>query len=234
MRILKFNLEGNTAFFKIPEVNSVCYFTYGNIHKPALLGLLGAIKGYKGYQQKYTDWPEYYTKLKDLKVSILPQPKDGYFHKKIQSFNNSVGYASTETGGNLIIKEQWIENPQWTIYVKLDNEASVSIAESILKNKCIYMPYLGKNDHPATITDVAAFEAEEADPTDKMIRCIMPENLAEFDYDEMTFKYEEFLPLALSKETNHYVSKKFILTDATAIYCKTVVYKDGENNIVFY
>ena len=39
MKALKFTLSGNTAFFKVSSVNSNCYFTYGNIHKPALLGI---------------------------------------------------------------------------------------------------------------------------------------------------------------------------------------------------
>ena len=49
MRSLKFIISGKTAFFKVPEVNAVHYFTYGNIHKPALLGILGAVAGYGGY-----------------------------------------------------------------------------------------------------------------------------------------------------------------------------------------
>ena len=62
MKALKFILSGKTAFFKVPMVNSVCYFTYGNIHKPALLGMFGAILGYKGYGYEITDFPEYYEK----------------------------------------------------------------------------------------------------------------------------------------------------------------------------
>ena len=52
MKALKFTLSGNTAFFKVPSVNSNCYFTYGNIHKPALLGIFGAILGYSGYMNQ--------------------------------------------------------------------------------------------------------------------------------------------------------------------------------------
>ena len=51
MEILRFTLSGRHAFFKKPEVNSYCYFTYGNIHKVALLGIFGAILGYGGYTQ---------------------------------------------------------------------------------------------------------------------------------------------------------------------------------------
>lgn len=84
MKALKFILSGKTAFFKVPMVNSVCYFTYGNIHKPALLGMFGAILGYKGYGYEITDFPEYYEKLKDVKISIVPNSENGYFNKKFQ------------------------------------------------------------------------------------------------------------------------------------------------------
>ena len=134
MNSLKFTIEGKTAFFKIPEVNAVQYFTYGNIHKPALLGILGAIMGYGGYtQQNEKDiFPEYYDKLKDLKVSILPFAGDGYFRKKTQNFNNSVGYASKEEGGNLIVSEQWLEEPKWTVYIELNCKEAEILADKLL------------------------------------------------------------------------------------------------------
>ena len=52
MRSVKFKLKGRNAFFKKPEVNTYCYFTYGQIHKMALLGIFGAILGYDGYGTK--------------------------------------------------------------------------------------------------------------------------------------------------------------------------------------
>ena len=39
METLKFTLTGQNAFFKKPDVNEYCYFTYGHIHKVALLGM---------------------------------------------------------------------------------------------------------------------------------------------------------------------------------------------------
>ncbi|MGL4991680.1 MAG: CRISPR-associated protein Cas5, partial [Sarcina sp.] len=51
MEVLKFRLFGETAFFKKPDVNSNVYFTYGSIHKVALLGMFGAIIGYSGYNK---------------------------------------------------------------------------------------------------------------------------------------------------------------------------------------
>jgi CRISPR-associated protein Cas5h len=49
MKALSFNLSGNFAHFKKPDVNSYAYFTYSHIHKVALLGIIGAILGLEGY-----------------------------------------------------------------------------------------------------------------------------------------------------------------------------------------
>ena len=97
MRILKFTLSGRNAFFKKPDVNSILYYSYGNIHKVALLGLFGAILGYDGYNKmKFHNqniknkknkkeegiiYPEFYDKLKDIKISISPN-NEGYFEKR--------------------------------------------------------------------------------------------------------------------------------------------------------
>lgn len=108
MEVLHFTLKGRAAFFKKPEVNSYVYFTYGNIHKVALLGMFGAILGYGGYTKKYNEtgkakqieesFPEFYEKLSKLKVAVRPNAEKGFIPKKIQAFNNSVGYASKEMG----------------------------------------------------------------------------------------------------------------------------------------
>ena len=120
MEILKFTLSGKQAMFKKPEVNAIYYYTYGQIHKPALLGMFGAILGYEGYNQQKSDkYPAYYQTLKSLQISILPNAQKGYFSKKISCFNNSVGYESREQGGNMIVKEKWLEYPSWAILVLL-------------------------------------------------------------------------------------------------------------------
>lgn len=239
MQALKFVLKGKTAFFKMPEVNTYYYFSYGNIHKPALMGLLGAVLGYKGYEQgickgQNTVYPEYYEKLKGLKISIVPRKKDGHFYRKIQSFNNSVGYASKEQGGNLIVKEQWLEDPEWTIYIQMDNEESKKLANKLLNQKCVYMPYLGKNDHPATIQDVEIMSLEKIDARDQKIHSLGVATTLEFDWDDFTYKYEEFLPITLKESTNHYQLEKFILTDALVMEAEASVYTDGVRNLVFY
>ena len=100
MEAVKFTLSGRNAFFKKPEVNAYYYFTYSHIHKVALLGIFGAILGYGGYAQKEwkkekkgqsieVDYPEFYEKLRHIKVSVVPKNERGYIPKKVQIFNNS-------------------------------------------------------------------------------------------------------------------------------------------------
>lgn len=233
MRVLKFDLKGKTAFFKSPEVN-LCYFTYGNIHKPVLLGIFGAIMGYKGYNNGYDVYPEYYERLQHLKVSIIPGEERGVFDKKFQNFNNSVGYASQEQGGNLIVREQWLENPKWTIYVSLDSDESFKLADMIKNRECVYMPYLGKNDHPAVMENVEILSIEKTEAENQRIHSLAPADDLEFDWDDALYRYEEYLPAALTERTNQYQMKKFVLTDAEVIAAKVPVYQDGGKNIVFY
>lgn len=234
MQVLKFDLKGKTAFFKNPEVNTYFYFTYGNIHKPALLGLFGAILGYKGYANQYDVYPEYYEKLQDLQISILPHKENGHFQRKIQYFNNSVGYASHELGGNLIVKEQWLENPAWTIYVQINNEESQKLAQMMLNHQNIYTPYLGKNDHLAIIENVQLIDLEEIQSNNIQIHSLAIASSMQWDWDDLTFKYEEYLPVSLKESTNQYQLEKMLLTNVCTIERQIPAYKDGNKNVVFY
>lgn len=234
MEILKFRLRGKNAFFKVPEVNTYYYFTYGNIHKVALLGMFGAIMGYQGYEHKYDRYPEFYEKLKDIQISVIPEGEHGYFQKKIQFYNNTVGYASQEMGGNLIVKEQWLEHPDWTVCVLIQDPESKKLADFMVNRRCVYTPYLGRNNHLADIDEVEIIEAQMIECEEKKLHSLVPADVVEFDMDEMSFKYGEYLPTGLKEVTNLYEVKKFILTDAEIVQCEKDVYQIGDRNIVFY
>jgi CRISPR-associated protein Cas5h len=160
MKSLRFILSGPAACFRQPDVNAQVYFTYNNIHRVALLGLLGAILGLKGYRnaklyhQEERAYPEFYELLSPLGISVSPNSPNGYFTKKIQYFNNSAGYASKEAGGNLQVREQWLESPSWTVFLAqrtLPDDLWNRLCQSVLKGQCVYLPYLGRNDFPAQI-----------------------------------------------------------------------------------
>lgn len=262
MRILKFTLSGKNGFFKKPDVNSNLYFTYGNIHKVALTGLFGAILGYSGYnsmnmknifnkkkKEVMQDFPEFYEKLNHLKISIAPNGEKGFISKKVQIFNNSVGYASKELGGNLIVKEQWLENPSWIIYLIIDDEESEKIEEAIMNHKTVYTPYLGKNDHIADITGVEIINENQITVNKEVnkIDCLylkadfqidnIEDDFDDFSDDDIEeyFKYEENLPYKLEKNTNMYITKSFVFTNMDIKKCSNIeVYRIKEKNIVFY
>lgn len=238
MKILKFTLSGKSAMFKKPDVNSYFYFTYGQLHKPALFGIFGAVLGYAGYNQmeKKSMYPEYYDKLQNIKVSIVPNADNGYFPKKITYFNNSTGFASHEQGGNLIVKEQWLEEPSWDIYVLLDCDEADKIAEYMLEGKSVYIPYLGKNDHTADLTGVLVEEGAVNNKVSKL-HCLFIKNNAEIDIfsdDSGMYKYEEALPIGLKPETNQYILEKLVYTNMDLTNIKDEVWNVGNRNIVFY
>ena len=239
--VIKFNLSGRTGFFKKPDVNTYLYFTYGSIHKIALLGILGAIMGYKGYNQQNeekTKYPEFYEKLKDLKVSIVPiEDKKGYIPKKIQTFNNSVGYASKEQGGNLIVKEQWLENPEWDIYIMLDeSKVSRELKDRLTEYRFEFIPYLGKNDHFANIkADRNIFESSKVGEV-KRVNSYFPSELKEKMGSRVTgpWKVEEVLPVDLEEGTNQYISKKMMATNFSVEIKDTSSFYKVDDKILYF
>lgn len=251
MKALKFTLKGETAFFKDNSINNI-YLSYGNIHRVALLGIFGAILGYGGYSQqnnvikgrktKKTDYPEFYEKLKDLKISIVSNGKYGTFPKKIQTFNNSVGYASKEEGGNLIVKQFWIENPSWDIYLDLRNPEALRLAEHILNKKAVYVPYLGSNDHFADICQVEEVELEENKDRKEMTLDSMINlsidlvKINQFKEVKDRFKYMEYLPVTLSLESNQHIKEKMMITNMEVTDLNSTIYQDlkRKRNIIFY
>ena len=244
LKVLQFQLSGKTAFFKNPGVNTYGYFTYGLIHKVALLGMFGAILGYGGYTKQKRDktcYPEFYEKLSGLKIAIQPLTEKGYFEKKMQNFNNSVGYASFEQGGNLIIHEQWLENPGWIIYVLVDCEEAQTLAEFILQKKCVYMPYLGSNAHPADITDASLLDGRETTDYDK-IDTLFFRNKATYqekrgsvfsNINIRIHKYEEYLPVAIDEPLNQYILEPLVYTNTKIEQYEDKVYTVADKIVAF-
>lgn len=228
MKALTFELSGKTAFYKKPDVNSFAYFTYGHIHRIALMGILGAIIGLGGYNQQSraneesNTYPEFYEKLKGIKAAIVPMPLEskGYFSKKLQVFNNSVGYASKEEGGNLIVREQWLENPAWKIYIldddSVDRVLFDKLSDYLLNSRCVYPPYLGKNDHPACIEECRMVELQGLGNEVSIQSLFLRKKveLGEFTYDDSAiYMFREMSPVALNSRLNFYEYEEICLTN---------------------
>ncbi len=265
MKAISFELSGKTAMFKKPDVNSYLYVTYNNIHKPALLGILGAIMGLGGYNQlsaknrriedenktvkkkadkKLLDegYPEFYEKLKDLKVSITPLAPHGYFSKKVQAFNNSVGYASKEMGGNLIVREQWLEKPKWQIMILADeSDEYKKLKEYLLGGKCAYIPYLGKNDHPANIDMAKVKEIElthklyleEGNYMDSLF--IRTDEINGYEREgEMPFVFQEVSPMRLQEKFHFYEYETLCFTNCELGEMPDESYSFNQKNYAFF
>lgn len=248
---LTFRLSGNTAMFKKRDINSSAYLTYNHIHKIALLGLIGAVIGLNGYEQQFRynklnndkmRYPDFYEKLQELKVSIVPLSPKGYFSKKLQVFNNSVGYASQEEGGNLIVKEYWLENPRWQIYLYSTNHNIMEqIKKYILGGKNVYTPYLGKNDHLADITDSKEVKLEIPSKVNE-INSLVSINKVSFSNDidimnpQKKFMFRESLPTGLVPYDNIYVFDTFVYTNQNVkdILEDGCIYQCEGNNLYMF
>ncbi|WP_061214014.1 type I-B CRISPR-associated protein Cas5b [Syntrophomonas wolfei] len=246
MKSLRFTLSGPLACFRQPDVNAKVYFTYNNIHKVALLGLLGAVIGLSGYRnaelygQGEKLYPSFYEVLSPLLVSVVPNAKNGYFSKKIQYFNNSVGYASKEEGGNLQVREQWLENPNWTIFLaqhELDASMWDKLCDYMLQGQCVYIPYLGRNDFPAQISDVHMVElsASRSGRIDSLF--LYGGDLNTLDGgDPSQYLFVETAPTGLVPKHNFYEFGRYIFTNCTLPEDELppYLYSDGVRQYSFY
>lgn len=148
-KLISFVIRAEKGFFKKPDINEGIYLTFNMLHKPALLGILGAIIGLEGYKENGV-LPEYYKKLQNIPVGIEPIGDDkGNFQKTVISYTNTTGFASKEEGGNLIISEQTLINPAYKIYLllKIEREDHKKLYHFIKEQRAEYLPYLGKNDY---------------------------------------------------------------------------------------
>lgn len=250
---VSFELSGTGAFFKRPDVNAYAFFTFSHIHKLALFGIFGSMLGYaghidhnlrqnilkeKGYDEEF---PEFYRKLRDVKVAIVPIAENAYFEKKIHTFNNHIGYASKEEGGNLITYEQWLHDPRWRIYVFVD-ESSKELVDTLLDGNSEFIPYLGKNDHPATISDVKLVDlikVEDAEYVNSLFELEKVGDLSSrgsvmFMGSSIPYNMIVHLPSAYQKPKNFYEYTEYVATNLKILDVGDLeVFSCGEYNITF-
>lgn len=154
-RLISFDIQADFGFFKKPDYNDGVLLTYNMLHKPALLGILGAIIGLRGYRKK-GEWPEYYRRLATLPVGIEPlegRHEKGNFRKTVVKYTNTVGYANQD--GNLLVEESMLIRPAYRCYLLLseDHPDHRKLYGYIRKGWAEYIPYLGKNEYPAWFGD---------------------------------------------------------------------------------
>ena len=162
-KLISIDLFADFGMLKKPDTNEPVYLTFNLLHKPALLGIIGAIIGLNGFKEK-GQLPDYYLKLQDLKVGIRPlNHENGNFQKTTIAYNNTTGMASKEQGGNLIVTEQTLVAPAYRCYFLLDMDKAVyqEIDENLSNYQAEYLPYLGKNEFSIWWKDYQEYENVE-------------------------------------------------------------------------
>ena len=141
-KLISFDLRADCGFLKKPDYNEGMLLTYNMLHKPALLGTLGAIIGLEGYRKK-GELPEYYQLLKDIPVGIAPlvgYHEKGNFKKTAVKYSNTVGYANKD--GNLLVEETMLLKPAYRCFLllSLENKEQVKLYEFLQAGEAEYIP----------------------------------------------------------------------------------------------
>ena len=149
MKLISFDLKADFAFFRKPDTNATINLSYNIIHRPAVLGILGAIVGLEGYKEK-GKLPQYYEVLKVVRIGIelLNHDKGNYTKTNIK-YSNTVGYANK--GTNFLTEELTLVNPEYRIYLLLNEEDVYQnqLVENLKKGCAEFIPYFGKNEFTA-------------------------------------------------------------------------------------
>lgn len=104
-------------------------------------------------------YPEYYRKLKHLKIGIKPSEENFPFNKIMNKYNSRNSYFGGAKYENIPISEQLLIKPEYRIYVYENDEKILDeLAERIKNNNPIFMPYLGKNEFIVNFDNLEVIE----------------------------------------------------------------------------
>lgn len=225
-KLISFDLKADFAFFKKPDYNAGIQLSYNMLHKPALLGILGAIVGLEGYKEK-GKLPEYFIKLKHLQIGIRPLlHENGNYQKTILRYTNGVGYANKD--GNLLVDETMLIAPSYRCFLLLDIEQVLEkkLYNYILTQQAEYIPYLGKNEFQAWIEDPIEYNftqlaVDTSFSIDSLFvksgivknQVVAPEINFDFSLIGGSFTYFERLPISFNEELMQYAMGEFAFTD---------------------
>lgn len=232
-KVFSFIIYSDFGFFKKPDAN-INFLTYEYIPKPALLGLLGAVIGLKGYK-KDIKIPEFYKKLGSLKTGIQPLemksnglsisgnnflPLKEPFLKTFVKYSNYHGYGSYEKGGNLIINEQILIKPAFRIYIgrgEVNNEIFSKLIKNLENKESYYIPYMGKNDFPVAFVYEGEFAFKNSETKNiKICNLFFAEIISSLGTphpkEETFYKIYQNYPYCMKNHQYRY--KKAIYSDA--------------------
>ena len=239
-KLVSFELKADFGFIRKPDNNDGLMLSYNMLHKPALLGILGAIVGLKGYGHdkedgtlfKCGDLPEYYTQLQHLLIGIAPLRHDkGNFAKTTLKYNNATGFANVDdtkkNGATLNLFETMLIRPAYHCFVllNLDNLIEQQLYDNLLRGYAEFLPYIGKNEFSAWWENFQehAFENEVKASTIDMKTIFLKEGQTmnkkkqkpkiTFKSDKVErFMYFERLPIGFDEKLMQYNLAEFVYT----------------------
>lgn len=231
-KLISIDLKADFGFFRKPDTNNTINLSYNMLHKPALLGILGAIIGLEGYKESGKE-PEYMDKLKELKVGIEPLNHErGNFQKTVIKYSNTVGYANK--GTNFLTEEATLIKPSYRVYLLLDlaNEHHKKLYDYLKEGKAEFLPYFGKNEFYAWWESwdngFQEYEFEQVEKTDSSfaVKTLIRKtnqtlkdqkeeigfDFLNFDKEEATYMYFERLPAGFDDKLKQYQLADFFFT----------------------
>lgn len=218
-RVIKFTLSAPHAHIREESMNQFLYSTYLNPHRNMLLGLLGNIIGLKGYNSlNRQQEPEWYQKLKHIKYAIINNGVNGEFTSQNVVYTNTT--KQINNGNSLQIREVWLYDVSWTIYLVIEDKITEKIADYIInKKRANGMLYLGKGQHYAIISDASVENINKVPKSENIetVKSLMLKDDIEIEDD--TFEEDEFyllrqnMPVGFVANTLHPLKKEFIWTN---------------------
>lgn len=233
MKLVSFDIESHFGFFRKPDANNTLSVSYNIIHRPAVLGVLGAIIGLEGYKEK-GKFPEYHEKLNHIKIGITPlNHQQGNYLKTPIKYSNAVGYANK--GTTLLTEELTLIAPKYRVFLLLDsdNHEEALLLENLRLFRTEFIPYFGKNEFNAWWSNFKHYENTPLKVSSPLIgkvltlfirRQIVKDQLQKSDlsfldmmdeegFDEEFFIYFERLPVDFDKELIQYKMEEMVYTN---------------------
>jgi CRISPR-associated protein Cas5h len=211
--LISFDLRADFGVFKKPDVNEGMQLTFNMLHRPALLGILGAIAGLEGYQRKGM-FTAYYSQLRSIRVGIEPlEPyhEKGNFTKTVIKYTNTIGYANAD--GNLLVTEQTLRYPAYRCYVMadLENPMHELLIARIKAGEAEYLPYFGKNECAAwwEVDSVKEHVSSDDRPKEPMpvATIFRKENIRVSDMKEDGYEVFDFFDMTLTQSSFMYFER---------------------------
>ena len=205
MKILSFRLAGQFAAFRDPSVTSN-QTVYHVPSKSAVVGLLGAMIGIQ--RENSSLGPAYGSNYIDFFSTTSIGMRYESESRKITYFTN---HRSFENATMKPFKKELLENPQYRIFVLIDNDSEEfkKLKSSIFENRFVYSPYLGHAYCPAVISDLKLHPASPITEAEEEITdCIILDesgiNKADFAFRILPASGNEHEPTVIIERHLHH------------------------------